>query len=617
MTIPIDFPTVVWSMVAAAALVLAIVHGLVWWQSRESTAHGVFAVMAVGVAGMAAMELLVMRQSDPEIFGKLVRWAHAPGTFIAVALPVYLRLRLGRHHTGLFAAAIGSRLLVAALNFSGPQSIAWHEVRSLKVVGFLDSQVWVVDEAVPNPLRWMASLSLVLLAAYVLAIWISHLRSESGRSRKRESRVLATGYALWILTAIGTTILIHHGVLRFPYLISLSMLPLMGCIAWELSRDTLRAAAFARRLEEQTADIELAARVARIVHWKWDMQRHTIWSSGGEREPYGLPGGGQSNFEEFLSAVHEEDRAGLQAALARARETGSFHGEYRLRSTGMAGQARWILASGKMEYAADGQPLRMRGVSMDIGERKAAEAEARDRREEVARLSRVGALGEISGSLAHELNQPLSAILHNAETARRLLERQPPDPRVAAEACADVVAATYRAREVVQRLRAFLERGETFHAALKPDELVAEVLDMLAWELRERGITVEFNPGGVPEISGDRVQLQQVLLNLFLNAAEAMQDQTMGTPRLRVMTVASRDKMEIRVSDTGRGLPALDRDIFDPFVTNKDQGLGMGLAVCRTIARAHGGKISGLSLPEGGALFTVELPLPDAPASRP
>jgi C4-dicarboxylate-specific signal transduction histidine kinase len=283
----------------------------------------------------------------------------------------------------------------------------------------------------------------------------------------------------------------------------------------------------------------------------------------------------------------------------------------------MPGQARWILASGKIEYAADGQPLRMRGVSMDIGERKVAEAEARDRREEVARLSRVGALGEISGSLAHELNQPLSAILHNAESARRLLERRPPDPRVAAEACADAIAATLRAREVVQRLRAFLERGETCHATLKPDDLVAEVLDMLASELRERGIAVEFTPGGGPEISGDRVQLQQVLLNLFLNAAEAMQDQTIGTRRLRVTTAELRDKMEIRVSDSGRGLPDLDQDIFEPFVTTKAHGLGMGLAVCRTIARAHGGKISGISLPEGGALFTVELPLPDAPTPRP
>ena len=614
---PIDFPTVVWSMVAAAALMLAVVHGLVWWQSRESTVHGVFAGMAVGVAGMAAMELLVMRQSDPEIFGKLVRWAHAPGTCIAVALPVYLRLRLGRHHTSLFAAAIGSRLLVAALNFSGPQSIAWHEVRSLKEVSFLDSRVWVVDEAVPNPLRWMASLSLVLLAAYVLAIWISHLRSESGRSRVRESRVLATGYASWILIAIGSTILIHHGLLRFPYLISLSMLPLMGCIAWELSRDTLRAAAFARRLEEQAADIEMAAHVARIVHWKWDMQSNTIWSSAGGRELYGLPGFGECSFAEFLSAVHEEDRAGLQVALARAWQTGWFRAEYRLRVMGTPGQAEWILASGKIEQDAEGQPVLMRGVSMDIGERKAAEAEARDRREEVARLSRVGALGEISGSLAHELNQPLSAILHNAESARRLLERQPPDPRVAAEACADVIAATLRAREVVQRLRVFLERGETCHATLKPDDLVAEVLDMLASELRERGIAVEFTPGGGPEISGDRVQLQQVLLNLFLNAAEAMQNQTIGTRRLRVTTAVMRDKMEIRVSDSGRGLPELDQDIFEPFVTTKAHGLGMGLAVCRTIARAHGGKISGISLPEGGALFTVELPLPDAPTPRP
>lgn len=591
-------------MVAALALLLAVVHALVAVRYQGRAAHGIFSVLSLGVAAMAAMELLMMKQSDPAVFGELARRAHLPSTLIAITLPVYLRLRLGKKHTGWFAAAVGSRLLAAGLNFSGPVNLAWHEVRSLEAIDFLGSKAWVANEVVPNPLRWVGAVSLLLLAIYVFAIWISHLRIH----RDKTSLILAAGYISWVVLAIGSTVMINFHVVRFPFVISISMLPLLGCIAWELSRDILRVAAMASRLEEQTADMEMAARVARIAHWNWDMEQGIIRAGGMGREIYGMDGNGNTSFGEFMASVLEEDRPIVEGAIAGARSTGWLHAEYRLRDTGRTGQAAWVLACGRVEFDGSGRARRMRGLSMDISQRKAAESEARERREEVARLSRVGALGEISGSLAHELNQPLSAILHNAETARRLLEREPPETGEALEACSDVVSSTLRAREVVQRLRALLERGESRHTRLDADGLITEVLELLGSELRERGINVEVIPGVAAEIHGDRVQLQQVLLNLFLNAAEAMQDQPAKDRRLEIVTRGGDHRIEILVTDSGRGLPDLADDIFDPFVTTKAHGLGMGLAVCRTITRAHGGNITAFPNPGRGTTFRVEFP---------
>lgn len=600
-------------MVAAAALLLGVMHAMVGMHYRQSAAYIVFAVLAIAVAALAAMELLLMKQSDPAVFGRLIRQAHIPSTIIALALPIYLRLRLGKRHTFLFAAAVGSRLLAVVLNFAGPQSLAWREVRSTQTVDFLGSQVSVAGEVVPNTWRWVGAVSLLFLALYVFAVWFSHLKER----RDRNSILMASGYASWILLATGTTWMINYHIVELPYVISVSVLPLFGCIAWELSREILRVASIASRLQEQTADMELAARVARLAHWNWDMKEGIIHASGIGRELYGLSGEGGVRFEEFIASVHEADRAGVRAAISEAEASGWLHTEYRLRESVRPGQATWVLACGQIEYDQSGRPHYMRGLSMDIGQRKAAEAEARARREEVARLSRVGALGEISGSLAHELNQPLSAILNNAESARRLLVREPPDTREAAEACADVITSTLRAREVILRLRAFLERGETSHAFLEPDVIVREVLHMLASELRERGVTVEFSPGQVPGLCGDRVQLQQVLLNLFLNAAEAMHEQPACTRCLRVVTAVVGERVEIQVADSGRGVPGSDQDIFAPFVTTKPHGLGMGLAVCRSIARAHGGDVSCMNAAEGGAIFTVTLPISATPNSCP
>jgi C4-dicarboxylate-specific signal transduction histidine kinase len=300
----------------------------------------------------------------------------------------------------------------------------------------------------------------------------------------------------------------------------------------------------------------------------------------------------------------------MRVAVATALENGgNYHNEYRLLSG--AASVRWIAAQGRVEFAADRRPLRMRGVSIDITARRLAEQEVQERRAELTHLSRVAMLGELSGSLAHELNQPLTAILSNAQAAQRFLARPQLDRAELEEILSDIVDADQHAGEVIRSLRLLLRKGEAQRQQLDANEVVQEVLNLVRSDLLNHQIAAETELApDLPSVRGDRVQLQQVLLNLVMNACDAMAGSNGAGRRLCVSTNWIEDEgVRVSVRDHGRGIPTelLER-VFEPFFTTKPQGLGLGLAVCRSILLAHDGELSAGNHPSGGAVFHFTLP---------
>jgi two-component system, LuxR family, sensor kinase FixL len=259
-------------------------------------------------------------------------------------------------------------------------------------------------------------------------------------------------------------------------------------------------------------------------------------------------------------------------------------------------------------YASEG-PFVLASI-IDITQRRQGELEAARQRTELARLSRVTLLGELSGSLVHELNQPLTAILSNAQAVQRLLTQGPVDAGELQEVVRDIVAEDRRAGEVIRRLRALLNKGEVQLEPLEVNELVDTVLKLVRSDLANQNVAVraELAPG-LPVVNGDDVQLQQVLLNLVVNGCDAMAGVEAIERRLFLRTECL-DSGEVKVSvrDQGCGIPPekLDR-IFEPFFTTKTQGMGMGLAICRTIISAHGGKLWATNNPECGVTFQFTL----------
>jgi C4-dicarboxylate-specific signal transduction histidine kinase len=248
---------------------------------------------------------------------------------------------------------------------------------------------------------------------------------------------------------------------------------------------------------------------------------------------------------------------------------------------------------------------------VDVTDRRRAEMEATRQRNELTHLSRVTMLGELSGSIAHELNQPLAAILSNAQAALKFLERDPGDVDEVRGVLEDIVTDDRRAGEVIHRLRLLFSNGEVQHQELDLAEAISEVLRLLNSELVNHGVVArgELAPG-LPPVSGDRVQLQQVLINLIINGCDAMADARVADRRLFVRAEpAGGAGVRVSVEDRGCGI-APDRleSVFEPFFTTKARGMGLGLAVCRTIISSHGGRLWAENNAGRGARFMFVLP---------
>lgn len=250
-------------------------------------------------------------------------------------------------------------------------------------------------------------------------------------------------------------------------------------------------------------------------------------------------------------------------------------------------------------------------LSLDVLNASRLARELAQQRAELIRVNRVSTMGELAASLAHELNQPLTGILGNAQAGELLLKQQPLDTAELREVFDSVVADTRRASEIIRQMRDFLRRRDTPRQAVDLNEVIEQVLRLLRSEAVLHDLTIqgELSPA-LPPILGDRVQFQQVILNLLLNAQQAMAGMEPTSRRLVIQTrEVQTGRVRVTIEDSGPGFdPAtLDR-VFEPFFTTRPEGMGMGLAICRSIVENHSGQIRATNRPERGACMTIDLP---------
>jgi len=381
-------------------------------------------------------------------------------------------------------------------------------------------------------------------------------------------------------------------------------------MGYEMSRETLRAAKLSDDLRESEARMSLAAEAAGFGVWMWTPATNRVWGSERWLRLFGFePGRDVVTFEHMIERIHPDDRAQVEAEMRHTFENGAGYGsEHRVMSPD--GTVRWLVTRGRMHPDQHGKPARMLGAAVDITDRKRAEQDLAQQRNELAHLSRLGILGEISGSLAHELNQPLGAILANAQAIRRWLAGDHPKLEETRAAIEDIIRDDKRAGEIVHRVRALAKKEAPKSELLDVNRVARETAALLRSELvaADMPLALELQPH-LPAVKAGHVELQQSLLNLMLNGLQAQQATERSRRGLTVTTRHAGGTVTIAVRDRGPGLsPDIASRIFDAFFTTKPGGLGLGLAFCRRIAEIHGGKVSAENHPAGGAVFSLSLP---------
>jgi PAS domain S-box-containing protein len=308
----------------------------------------------------------------------------------------------------------------------------------------------------------------------------------------------------------------------------------------------------------------------------------------------------------WQGSVHPEDQERVQGKWRAAVATGELL-DFEVRYRRADGEYRWFQVRALPLKDKHGKSIKWCGVAIDIEDRKRAEQLEAD----LAHVNRVTVLGELAASISHELKQPLTATLTNAKTSLRWLRREQPDLGEATGAIERIVQAGARATEIIDRMRSLYKKTPSQRRLLDVNEVIPEMVVMLRGEANRDAVSIRTHMSGdLPQVMADRIQLQQILMNLMLNGIEAMRD-TGGV--LTVKSGMDDGRVVISVTDTGVGLPTGETDrIFDAFFTTKPQGSGMGLAISRTIVESHGGRL--WATKNGGRGATFHFTLPAAPS---
>lgn len=597
-----DWTTVLWPAVIGACVTLALINLRVAFADRLSPANLFFACAALAVAGMSWIELALMQTKELDQYQDLLRWTSVPIFVGVVSVAAFVRTYFdaGRNWLGIAGVAICAATQFA--NVLSPLPCVRRAVALQQVEGF-GGVHFTVATIVNGPWNLVGIAGILTVVAFVF----DASRTLWRRGNRRRAAIVGGGVVFFFLTARGYTTLVDKGVMQTPYLISFPFVGVLMAMGVELADDMLHAARLSHELRESERRMDLAAHAAALGCWAWDVERDDFWANEAARALFGFSKSERLSLARYMEAVHQEDRGSAWAAAeAVLNEGGEYARDFRVQLPD--GETRWIAARGRMDA---GRQL-MRGVVMNITAHRDSEFALQSAREQLAHAGRVSLMGQLASALAHELNQPLGAILRNAEAAEIYLQSEAPDLEELRAIIDDIRRDDQRAGEVIDRLRSMLKHRNLDKRLVAPGELLAEAVALARTDAVSRRIALDICAApGLPYILGDRVHLQQVLLNLLVNAMDAMSDQTARPRTVQLGAVETgRGIVEISVRDGGHGIaPEKLGHVFDPFFTTKPHGMGMGLAISSTIVAAHGGRLTAHPNDDGrGMTFRFTLP---------
>jgi two-component system sensor kinase FixL len=600
---------IVWIVMSAACLTLGVIHLFVWFKQRSDYAHLLFFALAISATAFGVCELAMMRAQSPAIYAATLRWAHVPLAMVVLSMIWFVHFYFDAGRLWLAYAASGFRLLGLALNFVTGANINFREVTALDQTLLWGGAVVSGPVGVANPWGIVPQIGNVLLVVFVLDAAVSLWR-RGGPDARRRAVVVGGGLVICVTAVAGFAALITLGLVHAPTIVMPGIFIVVLAMGYELSWDLIAAGQLAVQLRASEQRFRTVVEAAPSAILLVDDEGRIALANAQAENVFGYP-----RAELVAKPVEMLIPARYRVPHIRLRDAYSSDPQTRAMGTG-----RELFARRKdgnevpVEVALSPMATQEGGFVLvsvvDITERKDLERATARQRDELAHLSRVAMLGELSGSLAHELNQPLTAILSNAQAAQRFLAQSPPRLDGLAEILSDIVRSDHRAGAVIQRIRSLLRKESAQRNPLDINDVVEETLRLMRSDLLNRRVVVRADLGeGLPAVSGDRNQLQQVLLNFMMNGCDAMDGRDMDG-RLLVRTRTTADgNVDFSVADRGTGIPSADLErIFEPFVTTKSHGMGLGLTICRSIVDAHGGRLWATNNSDGGATLHCELP---------
>jgi PAS domain S-box-containing protein len=380
--------------------------------------------------------------------------------------------------------------------------------------------------------------------------------------------------------------------------------------------DRHRAESELRRFATYLAEAE---KLSHTGCWAMNTKTGELFWSEEEWRIFGLhPGTTQLSYQVYLDLVHPEDRAALEAdSLQAVRNKEPY--DILFRAVLRDGTIKHLHTVGKPQIEESGAVVEYIGVTMDETERVRANAAMNEAQAELARVARLTTMGELAASIAHEINQPLAAVVASGNAALRWMAHVPPNLEETRDAIRAILNEGYRASEVTGRIRSLFKHREPDYVELDVNNAIRDVLELTVSALRSRDVVIQTQlSAALPPALGDRLQLQQVIMNLIMNGADAM---SAVADRPRILHIGSQidsaGNVLVSVRDSGTGIDEAIRDsIFKPLFTTKSTGMGMGLSICRSIVEAHGGKLWATPASPYGTDFRFTIPRAETPAAR-